>query len=59
MQLAEKAIPVVLHTASGPPLELIDILPDVPVLLDPVHTKTVLARLAREIAKRSNEQASG
>lgn len=58
MHLAERAIPVVLHTSSGPPPELIDILPDVPVLLEPVHTKTVVARLAREIERRTGAMTS-
>ena len=52
MQIADKGIPVVLHTAAGLPPEVASILPGVPVLRGPVQPRELLGRLIKETAKR-------
>ncbi|MEO7366162.1 MAG: hypothetical protein ABIW03_07580 [Sphingomicrobium sp.] len=56
MQLADRQIPVVFHTAAGPPSAVIRILPGVPVLREPVQPRQLLSLLIAEIEKR-NDQA--
>jgi CheY-like chemotaxis protein len=50
-QLAERGVPFVIHTASELPVSIADLHPDVPVLLKPLHLRTVLACLLEEMRK--------
>jgi len=45
MQLADRGIPVVISTVTGPAPSVIEILPDAPILRAPIQAKVVLARL--------------
>lgn len=54
MYLAEKRIPMVMHTAAGVQPEMANILPEVPVLREPVQPKDLINRLITEIARAAD-----
>ena len=53
MHLAEKEVPVVIHTAAGLPADIGRIVPEAPVLREPIRSKEVVALLVTEVAKKN------
>ena len=52
MALAAKGVPFVIHSATGLPPHVEQILPDVPLLVEPVDAEAAVTRLAAEIKRR-------
>ncbi len=50
--LAAKGVPFVIHTATGLPPEVIQVLPDVPLLVEPLQAEAAVTRLAAEMKRR-------
>jgi len=49
MALAEKGVPFVIHACTGLPAEVARTLPDSPLLIKPLHSEEILARLLNEM----------
>ena len=58
MILAAKGVPFVIHSATGLPPEIEQLVPDVPLLVEPLDAKTAVTRLAAEIKRREGSEAA-
>lgn len=52
MVLAAKGVPFVIHSATGLPPEIEQLVPDVPLLVEPLHAEAAVTRLAAELKRR-------
>lgn len=50
--LAARGVPFVIHSATGLPPEVEQLVPDVPLLVEPLQAETAVTRLAAEIMGR-------
>ena len=53
MLLAAKGVPFVVHSATALPPEIEQLVPDVPLLVEPLQAAAAVARLAAEMKRRS------
>lgn len=52
MVLTAKGVPFVIHSATGLPPEIEQLVPDVPLLVEPLHAEAAVTRLAAELKRR-------
>lgn len=56
--LAVSGVLFVVHSATGLPPEVVQIQPDVPLVVNPLHAEAVVSRLAAEINRRKDNTSS-